>query len=115
METKLTKEADKLLAYLYRTYKKRRDSGCSRDSAVEFESQFLYGCSCCYEWIRSDVDSVIRELHDAGLVRTDILGNVELSMGTIAELEREPIDKLKERFGSASEIVNAVVSVAGLL
>ena len=26
METKLTKEADKLLAYLYRTYKKRRDS-----------------------------------------------------------------------------------------
>lgn len=84
MNTELTKDAQKLVALLYKSYLERRKSGMSKTNAKFFELNEIYSLTDDYP---EDVDETIREIKSVYPLKEDIIGNITLSDKIISYME----------------------------
>lgn len=94
MEIKLTKEADKLLAVMYKEYLARRKEGQGKGSASHFEGTYLAGLTPISAWPEENLYDAINELKRKGLAKAYITGDCELSEEAIAIMEDRFADGL---------------------
>ena len=96
----ITKDAQKLLAILYKTYLEKRKSNISKTKAKTFGSSKEIHKQLCPEWIFEDVDDTCRELSRSKLLvcywADNIAYNVELSDSAIAYMDNKFKNGLKE-------------------
>nr|DAT52106.1 MAG TPA: hypothetical protein [Caudoviricetes sp.] len=83
MEIELTRAAKKTLAVLYKEYRQRINAGMKKAQAISFEN-----CS-------KDILESRNELKTAGLVKVDILGNIQLTDKAIIFMEGKAWDTIK--------------------
>lgn len=84
MDTELTKDAQKLVALLYKSYLERRKSGMSKTNAKFFELNEIYSLT---DDSPEDVDETIREIKSVYPLKEDIIGNITLSDKIISYME----------------------------
>ncbi len=84
MNTELTKDAQKLVALLYKSYLERRKSGMSKTNAKFFELNEIYSLT---DDSPEDVDETIREIKSVYPLKEDIIGNITLSDKIISYME----------------------------
>jgi len=92
----ITKESEKLLCCMYKTYLERRKNGISRINAKEFEDGFYKNDKHLTKWNDSDVSDCLNELKTCGYIRTDILDNAVLEDTTIVYMENRFKNGTKE-------------------
>lgn len=88
---KLTREAKRSIAIIYKEYNNRRYSGQSKAQAVKFkdaDASKIEGLA----FAQNNLD----ELKRAGLVKTFIYGDFDLTDAGIIYMEEKPIDTIKE-------------------
>lgn len=84
MNTELTKDAQKLVALLYKSYLERRKSGMSKTNAKFFELNEIYSLT---DDSPEDVYETIREIKSVYPLKEDIIGNITLSDKMISYME----------------------------
>lgn len=63
----LTKDADKLVSSMYKSYLEKRKSGVSKNSAGYFELTELTSYKCCSKWSEGDIFACLCEIKAEGL------------------------------------------------
>lgn len=84
MDIELTKDAQKLVALLYKEYLNRRKSGISKADAKEFDLSEIYSLT---DESPVDVSETIQEIKSVYPLKEDIVGNVTLSDSIISHME----------------------------
>lgn len=84
LNTNLTKDAQKLVALLYKSYLERRKSGMAKSRAKFFEPNEIYAL---VDYPPEDVDETIREIKSVYPLKEDIIGNITLSDDMISHME----------------------------
>lgn len=92
----LTKDADKLICSIYKTYLERRKSGVSKINAMHFEPDFYKSGKILSSWIESDVSVTLGELKRAGFVKLFIRGNFQIMDDGIIYMENRFKNGLSE-------------------
>ena len=99
MEARLTKDADKLLAMIYRNYLDKRKDGVDRDVAKRLGSSQTLKETLSLPYSLGDVDSFCMELHDLGYLHVlpadNTVYHASLTNAGIARLENRFTDGLK--------------------
>lgn len=67
MEVHLTKDADKLVCSMYKSYLQKRKKGVSKSNAVHFEPPEIFTYKLCSDWSLPDLKVTVSELQSAGL------------------------------------------------
>lgn len=103
MEIKLSRDAQKVQAKLYKAYLEKRKGGIGKSVAreisdVEIEKIFKDDNS-------DDVSDAINELKRNSLVKTDILGNVMLNDELIINMENRFKDNLTDVLSFLSQFI----------
>lgn len=62
----LTRNADKLVCSMYKSYLQKRKAGMSKINARHFEIDEIKSYSLCSDWDKSDIISTVAELKNAG-------------------------------------------------
>nr|DAR41397.1 MAG TPA: hypothetical protein [Caudoviricetes sp.] len=93
MEIELTRAAKKSLAVLYKEYRQRINAGMKKAQAISFEN-----CS-------EDILESRNELKAAGLVKVDILGNIQLTDKAIIFMEGKAWDTIKEWLSFGAQFI----------
>lgn len=97
---KLTKDSDKLICLLYKTYLEKRKSGLSKSAANSFGSSHDIHENLCPDWIFEDVDDTCRELSRANLLdclwADNIAYHVSISDSGIIYMENRFVNGLLE-------------------
>lgn len=106
MEIKLTKEADKLLAVMYREYLARRKEGQGKQSAGRFDDMYLAGLSPISAWPSEDLSCALNELEEAGLAKVYITGDCELTDAAVAIMEDRFTDGLAAVAGYLVQLIS---------
>lgn len=99
-EIRLTREAKKSIAVIYKAYNNRRYSGQSKEQAAKFklsEDNESEGLKAARKHLG--------ELKRAGLVRTFIYGDFDLTDAGIIYMEEKPIDTIKEWLSLITELI----------
>ena len=65
---KLTKDADKMICCIYKTFLQRRKSGISKSSAKQFSDDYFQSDKQFSSWLPDDLDDTLLEIGRAGLV-----------------------------------------------
>ena len=100
----MTKETEKALKILYCEYKKRRKSGNSKSTAMEFASDSIPRINAFHDWMHEDIQYALRELRASGYVRIFLYGDAQLTENALEFME----DKPKEFFSSLSGFFDLV-------
>ncbi len=83
----LTKDADRVICCIYKEYLERRKSGISKSEAKEFDGNFYKSIKVLSKWNSSDVSDTLRELHEKGLIKQNVLGDFDLLDTAIIYME----------------------------
>ena len=94
--TQLTRDADKLICSIYKTYLERRKSGETKINATHFESDFYKSDKILSSWMENDVTSTLNELKRAGFVKLFIRGNFQIMDDAIIYMENRIKNGLSE-------------------
>lgn len=108
MEIKLTKEAGKLLAVMYKEYLSRRKEGQGKGSAKYFDWMYLAGLTPISAWPEGDLSDALNELKRHGLATVYITGDCELSDDAIAILEDRFVDGLVAVTAYVSQLMQII-------
>lgn len=84
MDVELTKSAKKSIAVIYKHY-------CSRIKDGQAKCQAVY-----FEFPPDDISNDIKELKNAGFIKADIVGGIELTDHAIIFMENKTVDTIKE-------------------
>lgn len=93
MDVELTKSAKNSLAVIYKEYCKRIKAGREKAQAIQF--------SPAPDGVKPDVPELTR----AGMVKTDVLGNIQLTDRAIIYMENKGIETLKEWLSFGAQLV----------
>lgn len=100
MESRLTKDAEKLLCVLYKDYLEKRKSGVPRGEANYFSDSDYIQDKFLPNWTSDDVSDLCWEMHRAGVLRCtpgdNLANNVTLTPDAIARMENRFKDNVKE-------------------
>ncbi len=75
----LTKDADKMICCIYKTFLQQRKNGISKAAAREFKENYFSTNKNFSSWVEEDLEETLLELGRAGLVKIYIGGNFELT------------------------------------
>lgn len=89
----MTRAAKKSLAVLYKEYRQRINAGMEKAQAISFEN--------CAE----DILESRNELKTAGLVKVDILGNIQLTDKAIIFMEGKAWGTIKEWLSFGAQFI----------
>lgn len=96
MIEKLTKESQKALALMYRTYLRRRESGVSKSDATVFDIPSDEWSLLLEQY--PPIEDSLDELSRQNCISQDLIGNVTIQDSAIAELETQLPTKSKSFF-----------------
>lgn len=100
----MTKETEKAFKILYCEYKRRRKSGCSKSTAMEFEDGSIQKLTAFKSWLADDIVYALQELKTAGYVKIFIYGDCTLTEFGLEFMENKP----KEFFAELSSLFDLV-------
>ena len=83
----LTKDADKMICVIYKTFLQARKNGCSKAEARRFNASALEEFPAFEDWHPRDISDTLLEIGRLGLVRIYIGGDFELSDSGIIYME----------------------------
>lgn len=101
----LTKNADKVLCIIYKSYLSRQKSGASYDDAVYFEYDFYSTDKHLSKIEESAFNAALGELSNAGYIRRYIDGGFTLMPTAIADMENRFKNGLKEVLETVSGFI----------
>lgn len=83
----LTKDADKMICRIYKSFLQKRKNGISKTSACKFEADYLSTNADFSAWAKADLKETLLELKRAGLVKNYVCGNFDLTNAGIIYME----------------------------
>lgn len=107
MSHELTKDAEALLAFAYKLYFERRESGLSKAAAADFTSEDFSVRSSDRDKF-SDYTDTLRELSDSFIEYMDCEGNFQLTAEAIVRGERKFPNKVADVLDWMARIKDAV-------
>lgn len=93
MNTELTKSAKKSLAIIYKEYCQRLKNGQSKNQAIYFNVP------------PNEILDDKNELKNAGFIKTDIVGGIELTNHAIIFMENKTADTIKEWLSFGAQFI----------
>lgn len=109
MEINLSRDADKLLCVLYKSFLEKRKSGLSKSDAKSFGSSHDIHEELLATWIFEDVDDTCRELSQNGFLdcfwADDIAYHVWLSDQAVVYMENRFKNGLSEVIGFLADFL----------
>lgn len=103
----LTKDADKVICYIYKEYLERRKSGMSKSQAKEFDGNFYRNVKALSKWNSADVSDTLQELHDKELISKNVIGDFELLDSAIAYME----NRFKKGLSEVVDFISSLPSI----
>ena len=85
----ITKDAEKIICYIYKIYLTRRKSGQSRAESRDFDEDFYKSDRELSEWCESDIEDCLVELAQHGYIKLYIGGDFVLLEPTIVYMENK--------------------------
>lgn len=92
----LTKDADKLICSVYKSFLEKRKAGESKSNAKRFNSNFYQGIKALSSWSQSDISDTLKELKNAGFIKLFIHGSFELNNDAIIYMENRFVNGLSD-------------------
>ncbi|WP_368295646.1 hypothetical protein [Enterocloster citroniae] len=92
----LTKDADKMICCIYKSFLQIRKDGGSKPSARRFAENYFSTDKILSSWLDEDLDDTMLELARAGLIKIYIGGNFDLTDQGIIYMENRFVNGLKE-------------------
>lgn len=92
----LTKDADKMICCIYKTFLQQRKSGVPKSSARRFPLEYFKSEEKLSSWLSEDLDETLLELKRADLVKMYIDGNFDLTDSGIIYMENRFKNGLNE-------------------
>ena len=83
----VTKDADKLVCNIYKTYLSRRNNGLTKSEAKSFDSDFYIEIPSLSSWSEDDIDETLNELKRAGFIKKYIYGDFQIQDDFIIYME----------------------------
>lgn len=107
----MSKDADKLIAVMYKEYLRRRKDGDSKAKAKHYGSSHSINKELIPKWKFEDVDDTCRELHRLGLVSVLYADNVccEISLTDAGVTHME--HKLGKKIESVISYINQLAQL----
>ena len=90
----LTKDADKLVCFMYKSYLEKRKAGINKINALHFELSDIKTFKICSSWSDSDNKVTVAELKRTGLGKTYINGGFSANEQFIIYMENRFKDGL---------------------
>lgn len=84
----ITRDSEKLICYLYRSFLKRRNDGVPKNSAREFNEVLLRSNKKLSKWTDADIAEFLEELASHNYIKKNILGEITLTDSLIVYMER---------------------------
>lgn len=106
MQTALSKDAEKLLCFIYGIYSERRKQGKSKEEAGVFTQDFYKSDKRLSEINGSDVDTNLNELSYSALVARDVVGDFTLTNNGIVYMENRVKNKALEVLDILGKVFN---------
>lgn len=101
----LTRNADKVLCYIYKIFLTRKRQGKSQHESKKFSEDFYKSDSDLSSWHESDIDDSLMELGRNGYLKIYIGGDFELTDQSIVYMENRFKNGLKELATFISQFV----------
>lgn len=92
----LTKDADKMICCIYRTFLQQRKNGIPKSSARCFAADYFENDEQLSSWLDGDLDDTLSELSRLKLVKPNIIGDFELTDSGIIYMENRFKNGLNE-------------------
>lgn len=105
--TELTKDADKLICYIYKEYLERRKSGISKSEAKEFEGNFYSNIKALSKWNSADMSDTLQELHDKKYIKKNVLGDFSLLDSSVVYME----NRFKNGLSDVMDFISSLPSL----
>ena len=100
--SELTKDADKVICYIYKEYLERRKSGMSKSEAKRFKMDFYQNI-----WRDDDVSDTLRELHSKEFIKREISGSFSLLDSAITYME----NRFKKGLSEVMDFISSLPSI----
>ena len=105
VDLELTKNADKLLCFMYKIFLDRKKLGQSQHEARKFIGHFYESDENLSRWPKADVDDALMELGKSGYLRITIGPAFELTDLAIIKLENRFKNGVKDLLSFISQFV----------
>lgn len=92
----LTKDADKVLCYVYYSYLDKVELGNSKLSSRYFGMDFINSLEDLSHWHREDLTLTLNELNQKGLIQMNVAGAFNLTESGIIYMENRFKNGLKD-------------------
>lgn len=101
----LTKDADKMICCIYKTFLQLRKNGTPKSSARRFSDDYFRTDEKLSSWTEEDLNETLLEIARAGLVKIYIGGNFDLTDSGIIYMENRFKNGLNEVIDFISKLI----------
>lgn len=108
METKLTKDADKMICEIYSVYLERRANGIPKKQSKDFADQSHWPEKYRTAWMSPDGKDTLKELKSADFIRYFIYGGFELNDKAVLYMENRFKNGISEVLEWLGKIKDAI-------
>ena len=105
MELELTKDSQKVLGIMYKTYLERIKNGSSKFSAIEFNESSIIQKQLFPDMSVADLDYCLIELYQNNLISMDIIGGSQLLPKSINYFENKNIKTIENVLDFISKFI----------
>ena len=92
----LTKDADKMICQIYKTFLQLRKDGIPKSQARRYQENYFSANQAFSCWAKSDCNETMLELARSGLIKIYIGGNFDLTDNGIVYMENRFVNGLKD-------------------
>jgi len=93
---KLTKDADKMICQIYKTFLELRKDGIPKSEARQFDENYFSTNKAFSSWAPSDCTETMLELDRVGLIKASVIDSFELTDDGIVYMENRFVNDIKE-------------------
>ena len=101
----LTKDADKMICCIYKTFLQRRKSNIPKSSARRFDRNYFNIDKILSSWLDEDISDTLLELGRSGIVKIYIGGNFDLTDFGIIYME----NRFKNGFNEVTDFISKFI------
>lgn len=105
----LSKDAQKLLSVLYKTYRARLKAGMTKRNSRDFQFNKIVEIRGVLGWSQDDLLETERELINAGFLRAYMMGACELEDPAIIYMENRSKNQITDAVNVALDIASKFV------
>ena len=101
----LTKDADKMICCIYKTFLQRRKDGINKSQAAQFEDTYFSTDNKLSSWPYGDISDTLFEINKKKLVKSNICGGFKLTDNGIFYMENRFKNGLSEVIDFLSKLI----------